>query len=87
MNIKSSVTLLPKLQKLIKKKENLLNDLKAKSSRNDLKGIWQAIKLATNLPTKSNSQGLTVDENSNALSLNDHFCNIIGPKLKESIPI
>ena len=32
------------------------------------------------------SQGLTMHENINALSLNDYFCNI-GPKLKESFPI
>ena len=68
------------------KKENLLKDLKAKSSRNDLKGIWQSIKLAANLPTKSNSQNMLKSKNLNVVNLNEHFCNI-GPKLRESIPI
>ena len=38
------------------KRKNLVNDLKAKSSKNDLKGIWKSIKLAANLPTKSSTQ-------------------------------
>ena len=68
------------------KKENLLNDLKAKSSKNDLKGIWQSIKLAANLPTNSSNQNSTKDGKINASNLNEHFCKI-GPKLKASIPI
>ena len=36
------------------KRENLVNDLKAKSAKNDLRRIWKSIKLAANLPTKSN---------------------------------
>ena len=83
INIKNDVT--TKITKA-NKKENLINDLKAKSAKNDLKGIWQSIKLAANLPTKSKHQNLSQDKNINASSLNQHFCKI-GPKLRESIPI
>ena len=68
------------------KKDNLINDLKAKSSRNDLRGTWKSIKLAANLPTKSNNLNLVNTENLNAESLNDHFCKI-GSELRRSIPL
>ena len=68
------------------KKENVVNELKAKSSKNDLKGVWQTIKLAANLPTKSNTINSPPNDNIDASSLNEHFCTI-GPKLKDSIPI
>ena len=68
------------------KQENVVNELKAKSAKNDLKGVWQTIRLAANLPTKSNKQNSPQYKNIDASSLNEHFCKI-GPKLKESIPI
>ena len=37
--------------------ENLVNDLKEKSAKNNLKGIGKSIKLTANLSTKSNPQG------------------------------
>ena len=67
------------------KRENLVNDLKAKSAKNDLKGIWKSIKLAANLSTKSNHQSNS-NEYLDATKLNEHFCNI-GPTLRSKIPI
>ena len=61
-----------------------MNYLKAKSAKNDLKGIWKSIKLAANLPTKSNSQN-KVNDQLDANKFNEHFCNI-GPKLRSKIP-
>ena len=60
------------------KRENLVNDLKAKSAKNDLKGIYQSIRLAANLPSKSNTQSIKDDKIINAENLNEHFCDI-GP--------
>ena len=68
------------------KSENLVNDLKTKSAKNDLKGVWQSIQLATNLPTKGGSQP-KVDKNLiNATAMNQQFCEV-GPKLKSTVPI
>ena len=50
-----------------------------------LKGIWKSIKLAANLPTKSNPQS-KINEHLDATKLNEHFCNI-GPNLRSKIPI
>ena len=68
------------------KRENLVNDLKAKSAKNDIKGIWQSIKLAANLPTKTNTQSNVDDKLINAESLNKHFCEV-GPKLNATVPV
>ena len=35
------------------RKQNIVNDLKCKSAKNDLKGIWKTIKMASNLPTNA----------------------------------
>ena len=68
------------------KRQNLVNDLKGKSAKNDLKGIWKSIKLATNLPSKTNAQP-KVDANIiNAENMNTHFCEI-GPKLNATVPV
>ena len=66
------------------KKENLMIDLKAKSAKNDLKGVWKTIKAAANMKPKSNKQpdlGTALD----AEQLNKHFCTI-GTSIKDSIP-
>ena len=68
------------------KRENLVNDLKTKSAKNDLTGIWKTIKLATNLPTKTNAQSNVDDKVINAESLNKHFCEV-GPKLNATVPV
>ena len=62
-----------------------MTDLKAKSAKNELKGIWKSIKLAANLPTKINPQS-NANENLDAKKLNEHFVNI-GPNLRSKIPI
>ena len=63
-----------------------MNDLKSKSAKNDLKGIWQSIKLATNLPTKTNTQSNVDNEILNAETMNKHFCEV-GPKLNATVPL
>ena len=68
------------------KRENLVNDLKSKSAKNDIKGIWQSIKLAANLPTKTNTQSKVDDNMINAESLNIHFSEV-GPKLNAKVPV
>ena len=68
------------------KRENLVNDLKSKSAKNDLKGIWQSIKLATNLPTMTNTQSNIDNEIINAETMNKHFCEV-GPKLNATVPL
>ena len=67
------------------KRKNLVDDLKAKSSKNDLKGIWKSIKLAANLPTKSNTS-VDIDKNLDAKKPNEHFCTV-GPSLRSKIPV
>lgn len=65
------------------KRQNVVNDLKAKSSRNDLKGIWKTIKLASNI--SSNNQ----DNNSCTISpeeMNIHFSSV-GSKIQVEVPV
>ena len=65
------------------KRQNLIDDLNAKSSRNDLKGVWKSIKLAANMSptnTQNNSKGMP-----DANLMNQHFCEI-GPKLNAAAP-
>ena len=61
------------------KRQNLIDDLKAKSSKNDLKGIWKSIKSAANMSPTTNTQTLDVN------LMNQHFCEI-GPKLNAATP-
>ena len=65
------------------KRENVINDLKAKSSRNDLKGIWKTIKKASNIsPGAGNTDApcnLDPDDVNN-------FFTSIGPKIQAEIP-
>ena len=35
------------------KRQNIINDLKEKSAKNDIKGIWKTIKLASNIAPKN----------------------------------
>ena len=65
------------------KRENVINDLKAKSARNDLKGIWKTIKRASIIsPGASNTEAsCNLDPN----DVNDFFTNI-GPKIQAQIP-
>ena len=65
------------------RKQNIVNDLKAKSSKNDLKGIWKTIKMASNLPTinsKMNDKSLLNEE-----TLNKFFTSV-GTEIHKEIP-
>ena len=53
---------------------------------NDLKGIWNYIKLAANIPIKSNTLPILDSELMDAANLNKHFCEF-GPKLRDSTPV
>ena len=69
----------------VNKRQNIVNDLKAKSTKNDLKGIWKTIKLAANIAPSTNTQ----DKNVCPLhpeELNQHF-STVGPKLQVEVPV
>ena len=68
------------------KRETLVNDLKSKSAKNDLKGVWKSIKLAANLPTKTNTQPKVDEQVINAENMNKHFCEI-GPSTVVRAPM
>lgn len=63
------------------KRQNIIDDLKAKSLKNDLKGIWKTIKMASNI-----SPGVdNTTQNMSANDMNSHFATI-GSKIKAGIP-
>ena len=64
------------------RKQNIVNDLKAKSAKNDLKGIWKTIKYASNLPVNP-AKNLKDDLDEN--NLNEFFASV-GPNLQAEIP-
>jgi len=57
------------------RQKNILDDLKAKSIKNDLKGIWKTIKLASNLSPCVGSDAAINNSNSPE-SFNQHFAEI-----------
>ena len=75
--------LVTKLSKYNKRK-NVIDDLKAKSSRNDLKGIWKTIKTASNLAPSTNTQDSKAS-NISPDEFNIHFTTI-GPKIQVEVP-
>ena len=65
------------------KRQNIIKDLKAKSAKNDLKGIWKTIKHASNInPTTRNEE--TLVEN-NPDTFNTHFAGI-GSQIQSDVP-
>ena len=44
------------------RKQNTVNDLKAKSAKNDLKGIYKTIKISANLPTINSGKNVISDK-------------------------
>ena len=64
------------------RKENIVKDLKAKSSKNDLKGIWKTIKTASNLPVNSNKN---INEDLDAEGVNKYFTSV-GTSIHAQIP-
>ena len=57
-----------------------------KKCKNDLKGCWKTIKVAANMPTKSNIQPKIDEQIIDADKMNEHFCEI-GPRLNATVPI
>ena len=55
------------------RKQNIVEDLKAKSAKNDLKGIWKTIKMASNLPTNSS---VRPNHQLNENDLNKYFTSV-----------
>ena len=65
------------------KQTNILNDLKMKSAKNDLKGIWKTIKLASNMnPSVSDSEGLG---DRDPETFNCHFATV-GSRIQAQVP-
>ena len=63
-----------------------MNDLVSRSAKNDLKGCWKTIKVAANLPIKSNTQPKVDEQLIDANNMNEHFCEV-GPKLNAKVQI
>ena len=65
------------------KRQNVIEDLKEKSLKNDLKGIWKTIKLASNISNNTHDNNkCTVT----AEDMNNHFSSI-GSKLQAEAPV
>ena len=65
------------------KQANVINDLKAKSAKNDLKGIWKTIKLASNMnPSICNEDGI---DDRNPETFNTHFATV-GSDTQAQVP-
>ena len=84
-SFKSQRNLVTKLKKF-NKRQNVIKDLKVKSSCNDLKGIWKTIKLASNMAPSGNPQNNLKPCNIEPTELNEHFCKV-GYNLQSQIPI
>ena len=65
------------------KQSNIINDLKAKSVKNDLKGIWKTIKLASNINPNVSSEESVSDGNPD--NFNSHFATI-GSCIQTQVP-
>ena len=65
------------------KRSNLIKDLKLKSIKNDLKGIWNSIKLASNMTPGIKSDQMSCENDPEAF--NTHFANI-GSSLQDEAP-
>ena len=55
------------------RKQNIVNDLKAKSAKNDLKGIWKTIKFASNLPINPSTN---VKDDLDEDTVNKYFASV-----------
>ena len=65
------------------KRSNLIKDLKAKSIKNDLKGIWNTIKLASNITPSIKNDQMSCENDPEIF--NSHFANI-GSRLQDEAP-
>ena len=66
------------------RKDNIVNDLKANSKKNNLTGIWQTIKIASNLPSKK-STTKKCTEQLDVEDLNKFFTSV-GQRIEAEIP-
>ena len=67
------------------RKQNTVDELKAKSAKNDLKGIWHTIKKASNLPTiKTNTKNYKDQLDEEELN---KFFTLVGQKVQADIPV
>ena len=64
------------------RRQNIVNDLKAKSAKNDLKGVWKTIKYASNLPV---NPAKNFKDNLDEEKLNEFFTSV-GPNMQAEIP-
>ena len=65
------------------KRSNLIKDLKAKSIKNDLKGIWNTIKLASNMTPTTKIDQMSCENDPEIF--NTHFASI-GSSLQDEAP-
>ena len=72
-----------RLVHLLCKRSNLIKDLKLKSIKNDLKGIWNSIKLASNMTPGIKSDQMSCVNDPEIF--NTHFANI-GSSLQDEAP-
>jgi hypothetical protein len=62
------------------RRENVIKDLKEKSARNDLKGIWKTIKSASNISSGKIDQNSNIDPNTA-----NQFFTSVGMDIQSSI--
>ena len=67
------------------KRANIVEDLKKKSLKNDLKGIWRTIKNAANMSPSSNKGGAQNCTNIDPNVFNEHF-STVGSRIQAQIP-
>ena len=65
------------------RKQNTVNDLKTKSAKNDLKGIWKTIKLSSNLSTKNSGKNARNDLDVEILN---KFFTSVGKSIQDKLP-
>ena len=65
------------------KRQNIITDLKAKSAKNDLKGIWKPIKRASNISPGVGNSNVTCNLDPNEVN---NFFTSIGPNIQANIP-
>ena len=65
------------------RKQNTVNELKTKSQKNDLKGVWKTIKIASNLPTINSNKNS--NDNLDAEVMNKFFTTV-GKSIQDSLP-
>ena len=65
------------------RKQNSVDDLKAKSAKNDLKGIWKTIKAVSNLTTMNSNKNVKNDLDEEVLN---KFFASVGKTIQDKVP-